>query len=40
MNGKDWLNSQVTTMKENWLENGLHKFNGKIVWTNWVEKLG
>ena len=44
MSGKERLNSWVNNLKENFvedsLENTLKKFNRKIGWTNWVEKLG
>ena len=44
MSGKDWLNSWVKNVKENFVEkylkNSLNKYNGKIGWTNQVEKLG
>ena len=41
---KDGLNSWVKILRrigwKNWLENGLKKCSGKIVGTNWVDKLG
>ena len=41
MSGKDWLNSKVTNLKENFVENSLE--NSFIVkkncWKNWVQKL-
>ena len=41
MSGKDWLNSKVKNLKENFVENSLE--NSFIVkkncWKNWVQKL-
>ena len=43
ISGKDGLNKGVKNLRrilwKNWFENGWKKCSGKMLWTNWVDKL-
>ena len=40
ISGKDWLNSWVNNLKENWVKELVGKLVEKMQWKNFVDKLG